>query len=181
MKPTSKAPGWKPTPPWRSQPRTTLAPKDELPEGYGDWEDWNDAASILLEDQMARAHQLRFSQRGPPPPAVSGIALWNDVPYNNEKKAWQCWTRDMLPAAYAFDDWWSQESLQREAELAHLYRIPHSLRGPPNGPQFPGQTWRDLEWRPRSKKWMSRGGLQKADHDARYGKASSQAKASRKP
>ena len=84
----------------------TLRDPASLPEGYGDWPDWNDADAIILEAELAAAHGMPFSSRGPAPPSVSGIELWNQTPFNPEKGVWQCWHRGHLPECYtSLSDW----------------------------------------------------------------------------
>ena len=74
---------------------------------------------------------------------------------------------------YEFDDWWSDESLEEEAQLPAKYKIPFNLRGPPDGPVPNGpKQWRGLDWRPQTKKWMSRGGKHLDARNASFGKKS---------
>ena len=55
--------------------------------------------------------------------------------------------------------------------LAKRYRIPWQLRGPSNGPEVGKPLlWRNMEWRPKAKKWMARGGKHLDERAGKYGK-----------
>ena len=60
--------------------------------------------------------------------------MWRDIPFNEKANAWMYTSRDQLPASYRFDDWWSEDALKEEAQLAREHMIPLCFRGPPDGP-----------------------------------------------
>ena len=105
--------------------------------------------------------------------AFGGPELWREIPFSSEKNYWAITCRENIPPEYAFDDWWSEESLKAEAAIAREYMLPWQLRGPPHGPQ-PGTPllWRGMEWRPNTRKWMKRAGSQLDERNLAYGKAS---------
>jgi hypothetical protein len=91
------------------------------------------------------------------------------MPYNLAKGVWGYMYRSQLPAEYAFEDWWTPAAMNEEARLAKLFRIGWDLRGPPHGPVLGGpKTWRNMEWRAKSEKWMTRGGANKVQYDKYY-------------
>ena len=97
-----------------------------------------------------RRNTVFFCKGGPPPLVISGIEVWSEIPFDSMKNTSQCYSRAQILAAYALDDWFSEDSLAREAELAFLYRLPHAL----------GQKWRGLDWRPQSKNgWIELGNI----------------------
>ena len=124
---------------------------------YGKWKDWNDVASLEEEQELAELLNLRNKQRGPAAPADGGPARWRGIPFDEASKTWTFTSRDQLPPAYSFTDWWSEESLEAEAKVARRHLIPWGLRGPPQGPERGHTTWRGMQWRAGSRKWMSRG------------------------
>ena len=129
-----------------------------LPPNYGAWNDWNDEFAIDWENQIAEEFGMAEWSRGPNPKHPQAPDVWKELSFNFSKGRWQPNDRDSLPAEYAnINDWWTAEGLEMEASLTFKYHIPWSLRGPPNGPEWPQQTWRGLSWRPGSRKWMNRG------------------------
>ena len=146
-----------------------------LPPGYGNWEDWNCPVNIELEKVMAEEHELQWHFRGPNPANVG--QFWNGFPFNEQKGVWGFSERSQLPEEYKqIEHWWSEEGLALEAVLSKRFKIPWSLRGPPNGPEGGRLTWRGLKWRPNSEKWMN----SKGDKDLveyrtnKYGKKGAQ-------
>lgn len=149
-------------PPWR---RNALAPASVLPEGYGYWEDWDDPQAIKEESAIAAEFKMKMSDRGPPPPARGGPELWRDMAFDPNKNRW-CWRlREELPQEYRdwvlARDWTSEAGLKLEAELAAKYCVPWALRGPPAPCNGGPALWRNMQWRPGTQKWMSRGGGKK--------------------
>ena len=186
-----------PTPPWRQTPKPApkvmanppinipsneavvtpaLSPASELPRGYS-WVDWNEPEALLQEATLAEEHKIPMKMRGPCSPMHGGPDLWRDIPFNEKANAWMYTSRDQLPASYRFDDWWSEDALNEEARLAREHLIPWCFRGPPDGPG-PGnrKLWRGLEWRPKKKQWMNRGGKRLEARNHLFGKGSAKKK-----
>ena len=142
------------------------------PQGYGGWRDWNAPGALQQEEQLAKTLGLANSQRGPAAPIFGGPESWRGIPWNSVTSNWSWVSRQQLPSEYCFANWWSEASLDAEAELAHFHLIPWALRGPPDGPLLGSPLfWRGLAWRPNSKKWMvcGGGGIGSAKHAAEYG------------
>ena len=108
-----------------------------VPDGYGQWGNWDDPENMAKEDDMALEQHMYFRDRGPLPPHLGGPETWMGIPFNTKKNQWGCSHRSQLPAEYAFDDWWAEESLGLEHRLAKKHHIAWDLRGPPNGPVPP--------------------------------------------
>ena len=71
--------------------------------------------------------------------------------------------------------WWSKEGLDREEELAAVWRIPPELRGPPTGPgPDTPKFWKGRKWRANRQTWASSGGQYKGQRDNWYGKSGRQ-------
>ena len=146
--------------------------KIEVPDEYGDWDDWDHDNTILTEQAIADLHGLKFWQRGPVGPLEGGPVTWKGIPWNADKQCWGWTSRDQLPPQYAFDDWWSDESMKEELALTLRLHIPWNLRGPPDGPDEARglYTWGSRKWRPNTKMWMNAGGKKKEQRDARFSK-----------
>ena len=152
-----------PPPPAPPPPRCQRHLGTSVPEDYGHWVDWSSNQSSMHEASIAARADMKWNQRGPPSPANGGPRLWKGIPFNTAKNCWGYTDRGQLPQEYAsiHPDWWSVANLDKEARMAHDYRIPWDLRGPPTGPIAGSPwTWRQMNWRPQSMKWMKRGGAQ---------------------
>ena len=149
-----------------------LCPDDMLPPGYGAWDDRNNSLNIATEDVLARDHNLYLIHRGPNPYHREAPTLWKGIPFNEKKKIRACWMRSQLPGEYKrITDWFSEDGLAKEAEIARYYQIPWSLRGPPTGPiDGKPKLWRGMQWRPRSEKWMKRAGENLSEQNSKYSK-----------
>ena len=103
---------------------------------------------------------MRNAQRGPNPGHPNCPSTWNGIPWNSVTNSWTYSSRAELPAEYnAITEWWDNDMLTLEAQLANQYLIPWKFRGPPTGPTATSpQIWRGMAWRKSSQKWMSRGG-----------------------
>ena len=144
----------------------------KLPPLYGEWDDWNCPVNLELEEMMAKENDLEWHHRGPNPSHPNTDEFWNGLPFNYQKSMWGFSERSQLPEEYnQLTDWWSDETLEREAELAKRFRVPWNLRGPPDGPADGHWTWRGLHWRNGSKKWMNRKGEFIDERRKKYGKA----------
>ena len=144
----------------------------KLPPLYGEWDDWNCPVNLELEEMIAMENDLEWHHRGPNPSNANTAEFWNGLPFNYQKSVWGFSERSQLPEEYnQLTDWWSHETLEREAELAKRFRVPWNLRGPPDGPADGHWTWRGLHWRSGSKKWMNRKGEFIDDRRKKFGKA----------
>ena len=123
-----------------------------LPRGYI-WSDWNTPEALAEEAELAELHCIGDHFRGPVPPHEGGPETWRSMPWDYEHGYWRHRHRESLPAEYAFEDWWDEESLKQESLLARWFMIPWDLRGPPTGPApNKSRTWRGRVW--RCGRWM---------------------------
>ena len=154
-------------PPLQQVRSPCLADWSLLPKEYGYW-NWDDDTA-MLEDEVATKYDMPWKLRGPPAPPNGGPELWLGLPFHTTKGVWGYMNRKQLPPTYAFEDWWTPAAMHEEARLAKLHRISWDLRGPPHGPVLGGpKTWRNMEWRANSEKWMTRGGSKKDEYDKYY-------------
>ena len=129
-----------------------FAPAWRLPRGYI-WSDWNTPEALAEEADLAELHCIPNHFRGPVPPQQGGPEVWRSMPWDHVHGYWRHRCRETLPAEYAFEDWWDEESLKQESHLAKWYMIPWVLRGPPTGPApNKSRTWRGRVW--RRGRWM---------------------------
>ena len=146
----------------------------DVPQDYGNWPDWNADSAVLHEQALSDLHGLRFWMRGPVGPQDGGPMVWKGIPWDYKKGCWGFTSREQLPREYSFQDWWSEEALRDEQEIAMRYHIPWGLRGPPNGPDTRRGLflWRSRKWRANTRMWMNSGGGGKDCRQAKFGKSS---------
>ena len=128
---------------------------------YGYWADWDSPQALAEEAAMAKEYMVHASLRGPHPD-VHPTGRWRGMRYDRGTGRWTHKHRHELPEEYKAwvrsGYWTDPDALSLESELAAKFMVPWGLRGPP-GPDDGGPLlWRDMSYRPKQGKWMSRGG-----------------------